>query len=103
MNASKRPRKTVPIAPISCEPSRNAPGSENYSAKNTFIGQPDVASSRKSRKHFCTAKIQILEEIIKSTYLRDTLIEDHFKKYGDPYDGVMNEDEFGEALETLGI
>lgn len=31
------------------------------------------------------------------------LIEDHFKKYGDPYDGVMNEVEFSEALETLGI
>jgi len=31
------------------------------------------------------------------------LIEDHFKNYGDPYDKVMNEIEFGEALETLGI
>lgn len=91
------------MAPVSCEPSPNVPGTETYSAKNTVIGQQSNQSSRKSWKHYCSAKIQILEEIIKATYLRDVLIEDHFKKYGDPYDGVMHEGEMGEALETLGI
>lgn len=91
------------MAPVSIEPPWNIPGSINYSSKNTVVGQLDIANSRKSWKHFCSAKIQILEEIIKTTYLWDLLIEDHFKKYGDPYDGVMNEVEFSEALETLGI
>jgi hypothetical protein len=47
--------------------------------------------------------VKLLEDIVKATYLRDVLVEDHFSKYGDTYDHTVKDREYAEAMESLNI
>lgn len=68
-----------------------------------MIGRVDLAANRKSGIHRASVKIGLLEEIVRETYLRDQMVEEHFKQYSDSYNGTISEQELFEALTSLGI
>jgi len=71
--------KAATATQISTIPPTNIPSARDYSPKNTLIGRVDMAANRKTGIHRATVKIALLEDIVRETFLRDQMIEEHFK------------------------
>lgn len=97
----KEESKKLEEEPISTKPSPNLPSDIRYTMRNTVIGRyPD---NRKDKQRKVSVPEAILQDIIKATYLRNSYIEDFFKKFGKGRSYVISQDKLKDAFDSLGI